>query len=98
LVDPYIPAYSPTAQRYQRLARASLAVENVIVDTSLVALYSIFGLCYYLESSDEKDGMEESMALQGIMVKIAQSVSSLAYLECNRSHSLMVGMQMGLRA
>lgn len=54
LVDPYIPAYSPIAKRYQRLARASLAIENVMTDTSLVALYSIFGLCYYLQSSDEK--------------------------------------------
>jgi len=51
-----------------------------MVHTSLVALYSIFGLCYYLQSSDEKDGMEESMVFQGIMVKIAQSVSCLAYI------------------
>ena len=75
LVDFDIPPYSPTARQYHLLARACLSTSNVLVNTPLIALYSIFGICYYLQFTDEKDAMAESLILQGMLAKMAQSVS-----------------------
>lgn len=75
MVDFETLAYSATARQYQLLARACLATGNVLVNTPLCALYSIFCLCYYTQFTDEKASMAEGLILQGLLVKMAQSVS-----------------------
>lgn len=74
MVDFETPAYSPTARQYQLLARACLATSNVLVDTPLVAVYAIFSLCYYLQFTDEKEAMAESLVFQGVLIKMMQSM------------------------
>lgn len=41
LLDPERPPYSPDADNYYRLARASLAFKSAVLDTTLNAVQSI---------------------------------------------------------
>lgn len=68
------PPYDPIAETYHQLCRASLALIDIETVT-MNGIRAIHCLCYYLQLTDKKDAIFECSIFQGVLVKMAQSVS-----------------------
>ena len=71
------PPYDPIAETYHQLCRASLALTSIETVT-MNGIRAVHCLCYYLQSTDKKDAIFECSIFQGLLVKMAQSVSNPA--------------------
>ncbi len=68
------PPYDSIAETYHQLSRASLALIDIETVT-MNGIRAIHCLCYYLQLTDKKDAIFECSIFQGVLVKMAQSVS-----------------------
>lgn len=64
----------PASKGYYQLGRAALAIDKVLENPNFTALRAIFGICFYLQVSDQATAIAECNIIQGILVKMVQSV------------------------
>lgn len=59
------------ASFYQQLSKASLALDNVLSDPPLVALWAVFGLCCYAQISGQRSDLSECSMYRGVLLRMA---------------------------
>lgn len=72
--DPLSPLNNTNADRYYRNAETALASSNILQSSTLLGIYAVFNLCFYLHMSHLKEDIERCIILQGVMIKMAQSM------------------------
>jgi hypothetical protein len=72
--DPTSPLNTPIANEYYLNAEGALMFSVLLQSPSLLGIYAIFNICFYLHMSHLKEDIERCIILQGVMIKMAQSM------------------------
>ncbi|KAG9031862.1 hypothetical protein FRB95_002135 [Tulasnella sp. JGI-2019a] len=74
LVDLDRAPYDPEADRFYQLSRAALAAESCLENTTIDAVQSLILMSYYNQMTDNKAGPALTWTLNGLAMKLAQSI------------------------
>ncbi|KAG8884094.1 hypothetical protein FRB98_002619 [Tulasnella sp. 332] len=74
LVDLDRAPYDPQADRFYQLARAALSAESCLENTTISAVQALILMSYYNQMTDNKAGPALTWTLNGLAMKLAQSI------------------------
>ncbi|KAG8951810.1 hypothetical protein FRC04_005502 [Tulasnella sp. 424] len=74
LVDLDRSPYDPEAEKYHFLSRAALAIESCLENTTIQAIQSLILMAYFNQMTDKKTGPALTWSLNGLAMKLAQSI------------------------
>jgi hypothetical protein len=76
LLDPNLPPYNTEAQRYYRLARAALCLQNVLVQRSVATVKTLHLMSVYNGMSGVESNLENCYSFLNFAGQVALQVSS----------------------
>jgi len=95
LVDPDLTPYNLEAQRYYKLARASLCLQNILVNRSVVTVKVLHLMSIYNGMSGIESNLENCYSLLNLAGQVALQVSfQLSFSELSSDERYQIGFRM----